>query len=199
MTVTSQGQTAMRIAAALQSRGYQAYFVGGCVRDLLLGRTPKDYDIATDARPDQVIELFPRADLVGAHFGVVLVDGVEVATFRSDHSYLDGRRPEGVTFESDPKQDVLRRDFTINALLLDPRTAQTEQPERGVVDFVNGVADLRAGVIRAIGNAEARFQEDHLRMLRAIRFACRFGFTIETETMHAISKLRAWIARVSPE
>jgi tRNA nucleotidyltransferase/poly(A) polymerase len=199
MIETSQGKTAMRIAGALQSRNYRAYFVGGCVRDLLLGRTPKDYDIATDARPDQVIELFPRADLVGAHFGVVLVEGVEVATFRSDHSYVDGRRPEGVTFESDPRQDVLRRDFTINALLLDPQSAQTEQPERGVIDFVNGVADLRAGVIRAIGNAEARFQEDHLRMLRAIRFACRLGFAIEAETMQAIRKFRSSIVRVSPE
>src|SRR5207302_3892917 len=120
--------------------------------------------IATDATPDQVIEIFPSANLVGAHFGVVLVDNVEVATFRSDHSYSDGRRPEAVTFESDPKQDVLRRDFTINALLLDPRSATTDHPERGVIDFVGGVADLRAGIIRAIGEPEARFQEDHLRL-----------------------------------
>src|SRR5205823_3365729 len=106
MVDTPQGQTALRIASALESRGFRAFLVGGCVRDLVLGHTPKDYDIATDATPDQVIEIFPNANLVGAHFGVVLVDNVEVATFRSDHSYSDGRRPEAVTFESDPKQDV---------------------------------------------------------------------------------------------
>lgn len=199
MLQATQGQAAMSVAARLQSSGYKAYFVGGCVRDLLLGLMPKDYDIATDATPDQVIELFPRADLVGAHFGVVLVDGIEVATFRSDHSYLDGRRPEGVTFENDPKQDVLRRDFTINALLLDPHNAGTDQLQSCVIDFVNGVADLRAGIVRAIGNAGTRFQEDHLRMLRAIRFACRFGFVIETGTMQGIRKLRSLITRVSPE
>src|SRR5215469_13144670 len=117
-------QLARQIVAKLKSRGYQAYFVGGCVRDLLLGSEPKDYDIATDARPDQINTLFPGSDLVGAHFGVVLVHDscahVEVATFRSDHAYTDGRHPVGVDFESDPRQDVLRRDFTINALLLDP-------------------------------------------------------------------------------
>lgn len=183
----------------MRSRGYQAYLVGGCVRDLLLGRDPKDYDLATDAPPAQVIELFPGANLVGAHFGVVLVGDVEVATFRTDHSYLDGRRPEGVTFESDPRQDVFRRDFTINALLLDPESAASPDPEKGVMDWVGGLADLRAGVIRAIGVPEARFQEDHLRMLRAVRFAARFGFTIEAKTMEAIRKLRALIVRVSPE
>ncbi len=199
MTGTSQAQAALRIAGQLRSHGYQAYLVGGCVRDLLLGQTPKDYDIATDAQPDQVLELFPKANRVGAHFGVVLVTDVEVATFRSDHSYLDGRRPEGVTFESDPKQDVLRRDFTINALLLDPASAASPEPEKGVLDWVGGIPDLHAGVIRAIGIAEARFQEDHLRMLRAIRFAARFGFTIEAETMRAIRKLCASVRRVAPE
>src|SRR6202030_1673208 len=109
-------------AARLRGHGFQTWLVGGSVRDLLLGREPKDYDISTDARPIQLLEIFPRAQLVGAQFGVVLVDGVEVATFRSDHSYHDGRRPSEVTFETDPKQDVLRRDFTINALLLDPRS-----------------------------------------------------------------------------
>ena len=121
-TMISMGRRARpsRLQPELRQRGFQAWLVGGCVRDLLLGREPKDYDIATDARPDQLLELFPKAQLVGAQFGVVLVDGVEVATFRSDHSYQDGRHPSEVTFESDPKQDVLRRDFTINALLLDP-------------------------------------------------------------------------------
>ncbi len=199
MTGTTQAQAAFRIAGQLRAHGYQAYLVGGCVRDLLLGKTPKDYDIATDAQPAQVLELFPKANRVGAHFGVVLVGDVEVATFRSDHSYLDGRRPEGVTFESDPKQDVLRRDFTINALLLDPGAAAAREPEKGVLDWVGGIADLHAGVIRAIGIAEARFQEDHLRMLRAIRFAARFGFTIEAETMRSIRKLCALVRRVAPE
>ncbi|MGI8743653.1 MAG: CCA tRNA nucleotidyltransferase [Bryobacteraceae bacterium] len=196
MPVTPLGESARLIAQALQARGYQAYFVGGCVRDLLLGLSPKDYDIATDAKPDQVIQLFPKANLVGAHFGVVLVDRIEVATFRSDHSYLDGRHPESVIFESDPKQDVLRRDFTINALLIDPQSPDIEEP---VIDWVGGVADLRAGIIRAIGIPEARFQEDHLRMLRAIRFAARLGFRIEPETMAAIRKLSKLLARVSPE
>jgi tRNA nucleotidyltransferase/poly(A) polymerase len=112
--------TAIRISAQLRARGFQAWLVGGCVRDLVLGREPKDYDITTDARPDQVLAIFPNAQLVGAQFGVMLVDAVEVATFRSDHSYEDGRHPTQVTFETDPKQDVLRRDFTINGLLLDP-------------------------------------------------------------------------------
>ncbi len=111
---------AIEIASELRSRNFQAWLTGGCVRDLVLGREPKDYDIATDARPAELLQLFPRAQLVGAQFGVVLVDGVEIATFRSDHAYADGRHPERVTFETDPKQDALRRDFTINALLLNP-------------------------------------------------------------------------------
>ena len=186
--------TAIQIAARLRERGFQAWLVGGCVRDLVLGREPKDYDISTDARPDQLIELFPQAQLVGAQFGVVLVAGVEVATFRSDHSYQDGRHPAKVTFETDPKRDVLRRDFTINALLLDPAALNSE-----VVDYVGGLADLRNHIIRAIGDPEQRFEEDHLRMLRAIRFAARFGFEIEPGTLAAIQKLHARIARVSPE
>ncbi len=208
---TSLRDRALAIAAALHHSGYQAWLVGGCVRDLVLGREPKDYDIATDAVPSQVIGMFPRAELVGAQFGVVLVDGVEVATFRSDHAYQDGRHPESVVFEKDPKQDVLRRDFTINGLLLDPsRTGlqtcssvpsgtglQTCVPH--VVDYVGGLEDLQNGVIRAIGDPERRFQEDHLRMLRAIRFAARFNFEIEPGTMAAIQKLRANIQRVSGE
>ncbi len=174
-----------------------AWLVGGCVRDLVLGREPKDYDIATDATPDQLLRIFPKAQLVGAQFGVILVEGVEVATFRSDHSYQDGRHPSAVSFEKDPRQDVLRRDFTINALLLDP--AHIGEADRHVVDYVGGLDDLKNGVIRAIGDARQRFEEDHLRMLRAVRFASRFHFKIETGTMSAIREMHPRIARVSPE
>lgn len=186
--------TAVGIATKLREHGFQAWLVGGCVRDLVLGREPKDYDIATDARLDQLLGFFPKAQLVGAQFGVVLVDGVEVATFRSDHSYQDGRHPSEVTFESDPKQDVLRRDFTINALLLDPLALSSP-----VLDYVGGQDDLAKRIIRAIGDPEQRFEEDHLRMLRAVRFAARFGFEIEPATMAAIQKLHQRIVRVSPE
>ncbi|HTR35676.1 MAG TPA: CCA tRNA nucleotidyltransferase [Bryobacteraceae bacterium] len=188
---------AIQIARELGSRRFQAWLVGGCVRDLILGRQPKDYDIATDATPTRLLDLYPQAQLVGAQFGVVLVDGVEVATFRSDHSYRDGRHPEQVVFETDPKQDVLRRDFTINALLLDP--AHLDHPAGHVVDYVGGLDDLRNGVIRAIGDPIQRFEEDHLRMLRAIRFAARFGFTIEPDTFAAIETMHQRILRVSPE
>jgi tRNA nucleotidyltransferase/poly(A) polymerase len=194
---------AIEVAAELRSRNFQAWLVGGCVRDLVLGREPNDYDIATDARPEQLLQLFPKALLVGAQFGVVLVDGVEVATFRSDHAYSDGRRPGRVEFETDPKQDVLRRDFTINALLLDPAALSSPAPPSSlhsqVVDQVGGLADLESGIIRAIGEPAQRFEEDHLRMLRAIRFAARFGFEIEPATMAAIQTLHALILRVSPE
>ena len=204
MSRTFMSQTqAIEIARELRSRSFQAWLVGGCVRDLVLGREPKDYDIATDARPEELLGLFPRAQLVGAQFGVVLVAGVEVATFRSDHAYTDGRHPEGITFETDPKQDVLRRDFTINGLLLDPSVLNSlsslSSPYSEVVDYVNGLSDLRAGVIRAIGDPEQRFEEDHLRMLRAVRFAARFGFEIEPVTWAAIQKLHTKILRVSPE
>jgi tRNA nucleotidyltransferase/poly(A) polymerase len=194
---------AIEIARELRSRSFQAWLVGGCVRDLVLGREPKDYDIATDARPEELLRLFPRAQLVGAQFGVVLVAGIEIATFRSDHAYADGRHPERVTFETDPKQDVLRRDFTINGLLLDPAFLNSPYSSSSlysqVLDYVGGVADLRAGVIRAIGDPEQRFEEDHLRMLRAVRFAARFGFEIEPLTWAAIQNLHARILRVSPE
>ena len=194
---TALKNRALEIAAVLRSKGYQSWLVGGCVRDLMLGREPKDFDIATDAIPEQLIELFPRAELVGAQFGVILIDGVEVATFRSDHVYLDGRHPEKVVFEKDPREDVLRRDFTINALLLDP--GALDAIPLPVVDFVGGLDDLRAGIIRAIGDPERRFQEDHLRMLRAIRFAARFGFEIDPGTMSAIQRLHSNIRRVSAE
>ena len=190
---------AIEIAYELRSRGYQAWLVGGCVRDLIMGREPKDYDIATDARPEQLIALFPKAQRVGAQFGVVLVNGVEVATFRSDHAYSDGRHPGRVVFETEAKQDVLRRDFTINALLLDPAALNSPDLKSAVIDYSGGLADIEAGIIRAIGDPERRFEEDHLRMLRAVRFAARFGFQIEAATMAAIREHHAQIARVSPE
>jgi poly(A) polymerase len=193
-------EAALSSAETLRLRGFQAWLVGGCVRDLVLGREPKDYDIATDATPAELLQMFPKAQLVGVQFGVVLVDGVEVATFRSDHLYRDGRHPEEVRFEKDPKQDVLRRDFTINALLLDPAVLRAgAATATQVVDYVGGMADLRDGIIRAIGEPERRFEEDHLRMLRAVRFAARFGFAIEPATMAAIQKLRTLIHRVSFE
>ena len=184
------------VIAKLRSAGHQAYLVGGCVRDLLLGVTPKDFDVATDARPDRILDLFPRSGQVGAHFGVVLVrdvfSQVEVATFRSDREYTDGRHPAAVHFESDPREDVLRRDFTINGLLMDPDNGQ-------VLDFVGGCADLERRAVRAIGDPGTRFAEDHLRLLRAIRFAARLGFAIEPDTFDAIRRLRALILKVSAE
>ena len=189
-------ELARQIVAKLQTSGRQAYFVGGCVRDMLLGGNPKDYDIATDARPEEVTALFPDSDLVGAHFGVVLVRDsgaqVEVATFRRDHAYVDGRHPVSVEFETDPRQDVLRRDFTINGLLLDPDGGE-------VLDFVVGLKDLEGRVVRAIGEPERRFHEDHLRLLRAVRFAARLGFQIEAGTLRAIQRLHRLILKVSAE
>jgi len=193
---SDEADLARRVVAALRSSGHPAYLAGGCVRDLLLGRKPEDFDIATSARPSEVQALFRSAELVGAQFGVVLVrEGsaeVEVATFRSDHSYFDGRHPERVEFETDPRQDVLRRDFTINALLLDPATGE-------VLDHVGGRQDLERGIVRAIGDPERRFAEDHLRMLRAVRFAARFGFEIEPATFEAIRRAHSSIARISAE
>jgi tRNA nucleotidyltransferase/poly(A) polymerase len=187
---------ARSIVKTLRARGFQGWYVGGCVRDALLGQTPKDYDVSTDARPDQVLALWPRAQKVGAKFGVVLVtesgQSVEVVTFRSDQAYHDGRHPESVRFETDPAEDVRRRDFTINALMRDPFTGK-------VMDYVDGSRDLRQGLIRAIGDPEVRFAEDHLRMLRAVRFAARFGFAIEPATMAAIQKLHREIAHISAE
>ncbi len=181
----------------LKNQGHQAYLVGGCVRDLLLGESPKDYDISTDATPDRVRELFLNSNLVGARFGVVLVrdesgDQVEVATFRSDFDYDDGRRPTRVHFEVDPRADVLRRDFTINGMMMNPDSGH-------VLDFVEGESDLRARLVRAIGDPEHRFREDQLRMLRAIRFAARLDFAIEERTLAAIQKLSASIRTVSSE
>ncbi|HEU5021860.1 MAG TPA: CCA tRNA nucleotidyltransferase, partial [Bryobacteraceae bacterium] len=189
-------ELAKSIIGRLRAEGHSAWLVGGCVRDLLLNRAPKDFDLATSAHPDELLQLFPRSGQVGAHFGVVLVrDGdaqVEVATFRSDLDYADGRRPIAVHFETSPEQDVLRRDFTINALLLDPATNE-------VVDYTGGRADLAAGVIRAIGDPVRRFREDHLRLLRAIRFAARLNFTIEPGTFAAMKELSPAIRAIAAE
>ncbi len=258
MARSEQFEAALKIVETLRARGYEAYFAGGCVRDLVLGREPADYDVATSATPDMVLEMFPRTFAVGAHFGVVLVatcggaDGAgapqdsqgspteestgresvtEVATFRSDLSYSDGRHPDGVRYTKTAEEDVKRRDFTINGLLLDPlrssagedtrttagedagatkaaigETGTTSDGRRlpgdlrdAVLDYVGGLDDLDAGVVRAIGRAEQRFEEDHLRMLRAVRFAARFEFEIEAETKRAIRSLAPRIAVVSRE
>src|SRR5437899_12145891 len=216
---------AISVARTLRDKGHQAYLVGGCVRDLLLKREPADYDISTDATPDEVMRIFPETYAVGAQFGVVLVplpeseraaiaaaEGqeagrpleeraisghqhkfcIEVATFRSDVGYSDGRHPDEVRFSRDPKQDVQRRDFTINGLLLDPLTDQ-------VLDFVGGQKDLETKTIRAIGDPQLRFAEDKLRMLRAVRFAARFEYTIEPSTFAAIRASAAQIHQVSRE
>ncbi|MGC2248240.1 MAG: CCA tRNA nucleotidyltransferase [Terriglobales bacterium] len=198
----------------LRERGYQAYFNGGCVRDLLLGREPADYDVATDATPQQVMQIFPRTFAVGAQFGVVLVPAkpattedteehgenatvVEVATFRCDVGYSDGRHPDEVRFTKDPREDVQRRDFTINGMLLDPLVSDSTANE--ILDFVGGRDDLKAGIIRAIGEPARRFAEDKLRMLRAVRFAARFDFKIDPATFSAIQQLAPQIHQVSQE
>ena len=199
---------ALAIVQALRSEGFQAYFAGGCVRDLLLGRAPNDFDVTTAAPPDVVLRLFPRTEAVGAHFGVVLVishtEGervaTEVATFRSDGAYSDGRRPDTVSFAASPREDVLRRDFTVNGLLLDAlRFEAGEAVADCVLDFVGGQADLSGKVIRAIGDPVRRFTEDKLRMLRAVRFASRLGFEIEAHTMRAMQQLAPQITVVSCE
>jgi len=187
---------AREVILKLRGAGHRAYLVGGCVRDLVLGVPPKDYDISTDARPDRIMDLFPNSGCVGAHFGVVLVRNafaqVEVATFRSDQEYSDGRRPDAVHFETDPAKDAQRRDFTVNGLMMDPDSGE-------VLDFVGGRADLERGVIRAIGDPEARFREDHLRLLRAIRFAARLRFQIDPATLEAIRGNHASILKVAAE
>ena len=187
---------ASHICRTLREAGHQAYLVGGCVRDLLLQREPQDYDVATDGTPDRVQELFPGSITVGVRFGVVIVvaDGVqiEVATFRSDVGYSDGRHPDSVVYSLHPEEDVRRRDFTINGLLMDPQTGE-------VLDYVGGRADLKARIVRAIGNPALRFAEDRLRMVRAVRFAARFRYTIEPATLAAIPPLAAEIRNVSAE
>jgi poly(A) polymerase len=201
---------AISIIQTVRQRGFQAYLAGGCVRDLLLKREPADYDVATSATPAQVMEIFPETYAVGAQFGVVLVPlpeeqrangnedvspkahAIEVATFRSDLGYSDGRHPDEVRFSQDPREDVARRDFTFNGMMLDPVSGE-------VLDFVGGRKDLEAGIIRAIGDPERRFAEDKLRMLRAVRFAARFEYTVEAETLAAIRHLAHDIQVVSRE
>ena len=199
---------ALRIVQRLQELGHQAYFAGGCVRDLLLGVAPKDFDVATSATPELVMAAFLRTEAVGAHFGVVLVidhvaearTATEVATFRHDGAYTDGRRPDAVRFSTDPREDVLRRDFTINGLLLDAVSYEAgDRIESCVLDFVGGRGDLEARLVRAIGSPELRFAEDKLRMLRAVRFAARLDFAVERRTMEAIQAQAAEIAVVSAE
>jgi len=194
--ISDTKQFSEEIVRTLRGRGHAAYLVGGCVRDILLSREAADYDVATSATPEQVMDILPQTWAVGAQFGVVLVPAdsgtVEVATFRSDIGYSDGRHPDEVHFSSDPCEDVQRRDFTINGLLLDPETNE-------ILDYVGGRADLSARIIRAIGDPERRFTEDKLRMLRAVRFAARFGYEIEPATLTAIQKLAPQIHQVSRE
>ncbi len=195
--MSERKQHALQVIQSLHQAGFHAFLVGGCVRDLLLGREPADFDISTDATPDDVMRIFPKTYAVGAQFGVVLVaisdtETIEVATFRSDVGYSDGRHPDEVRFTKSPQEDVQRRDFTINGLLLDPLTDE-------VLDYVGGRKDLEAGIIRTIGDPEKRFAEDKLRMLRAVRFAARFGYILERGTMEAIQKLAPQIHQVSAE
>jgi len=210
MNLTSpRAQEATRIVLTLREHGYSAYLVGRCVRDLVLGREPADYDVATSATPQDVMRIFPLTYAVGAQFGVVLVpirhedanggrDGledkysIEVATYRSDGDYSDGRHPDQVRFSTEARLDVQRRDFTINGLLLDPATSD-------VLDFVGGLDDLKHKVVRTIGDPHRRFDEDKLRMLRAVRFAARFGYAVDAATMAAIRELAAQIHQVSRE
>ena len=192
-------QFAVEAVGRLREAHFEAFFAGGCVRDELLGRVPADYDVATSAKPDEVRGEFGhrRTLAVGAAFGVITVVGppdagqVEVTTFRTDAAYTDGRHPAGVTF-STPQEDAQRRDFTINGLFLDPLSGE-------VHDYVHGRDDLAAGIVRAIGSPALRFGEDHLRMLRAVRFAAGFGFVLERETFAAIQKMSHLVMAVSPE
>jgi poly(A) polymerase len=224
MPKSAQFEAALEIIKALRAAGYEAYLAGGCVRDLLLGRDPEDYDVATSATPDVVLQMFPRTFAVGAHFGVVLVAAgspqansegskgeepvIEVATFRSDGVYSDGRHPDKVRYTQTAEEDVQRRDFTINGLLLDPLRGggvldeflpDPKSLRAAVLDHVGGLDDLDAGIIRAIGLPERRFEEDQLRLLRAVRFAARFGFEIQSATFTAMRKLAAHIHAVSRE
>jgi len=186
---------ARSIVERLRARGFEALYAGGCVRDRLLGLEPHDYDVATNARPEQVESLFPRTVPVGAQFGVILVleqgAEIQVATFRGDGAYLDGRHPESVVY-TDAEGDACRRDFTVNGLFCDPLKDE-------ILDFVGGRDDLKAGILRAIGNPSERFVEDKLRMLRAVRFATTLGFTIEPATWEAVKRYAPEIHAVSAE
>src|SRR5438034_6618551 len=188
-------QTAREVAARLRERGHIAYFAGGCVRDIIRGETPKDFDIVTDARPEAVQKIFPRTYAVGAHFGVIIVleNGFqfEVATFRSDDAYIDGRHPSAVRFSS-PEEDAKRRDFTINGMFYDPVAEE-------VIDFVGGRADIDANLVRAIGDPARRFTEDRLRMLRAVPFATTLDYEIDKTTWEALVPNAPSINQISAE
>jgi len=193
--MSRQKELAIKSARVLREAGHVVYFAGGAVRDQLLGKEPKDYDLATSAHPDEVQALFQKSDAIGEHFGVIIVKGggemIEVATFRTDGSYKDGRRPESVEFSS-PEEDAQRRDFTINGLFQDPFTEE-------IIDHVDGRTDLEAGVLRAIGEPQKRFAEDALRLMRAIRFAVVTGFKIEEKTWAALQECAPLLAQISPE
>ena len=195
MKILPMEKAAREVAARLREEGHIAYFAGGCVRDIVRGETPKDFDIATDAKPEIVQKLFPRTYAVGAHFGVIIVleNGFqfEVATFRSDEAYIDGRRPSAVHFSS-PEEDAKRRDFTINGMFYDPVAEK-------VIDFVGGRADIDAKLVRAIGDPAQRFAEDRLRMLRAVRFATVLDYTIDTHTWDALVANATSINEISAE
>jgi len=188
---------AASIVSALRAQGHLAYFVGGAPRDIVLGLKPKDVDIACSATPDEVSKLFPRSHMIGASFGVVTVvaesgRNFEVASFREEREYLDGRHPERLHFTKDPRIDAQRRDFTINGMLFDPESGT-------VIDHVGGLQDLKAGVLRAIGDPATRFAEDHLRILRALRFSARFRLEMAPETEKAIPPLAPKLKQLSAE
>ena len=191
----SNKAAAVEIIGKLQEEGHIAYLAGGCVRDMLRGEIPKDYDIATSALPEQITTIFSKTREVGVHFGVVIVikdnQAFDVATFRNDGSYKDGRHPEEVTF-STPEEDTARRDFTINGIFFDPISQK-------YIDFVDGRSDIEKKVVRAIGDPDLRFQEDHLRLLRAVRFAARFNYEIEEKTWKSIKLNASGISKISKE
>ncbi|MEW6042198.1 MAG: CCA tRNA nucleotidyltransferase, partial [Elusimicrobiota bacterium] len=193
--MTKKEAQARKIIKKLLRAGFTAYLAGGCVRDRVMGIKSKDYDIATSAKPQDIMALFKRTLAVGAHFGVVIVldmgEQFEVATFRKDGPYSDGRRPDSVTF-ADAKEDVLRRDFTINGLLYDTINEK-------IIDYVGGVKDIKKGVIKTIGQPLRRFSEDRLRLIRAVRFSARFNFKIHDQTYKAIEKIHSEILGVSAE
>jgi poly(A) polymerase len=192
---TSPKDKAIGIIERLRDQGYEGYLAGGCVRDMLIGKTPQDYDIATNATPDDTVKLFPKTIPVGAQFGVVLVmiesQPFEVATFRHDGPYKDGRRPAHVRYGS-LDEDIVRRDFTINGMIYDPISDQ-------IIDRIGGRKDLESKLVRAIGDPRARFEEDRLRMVRAVRFAASLGFTIESATLEAICEFAPSITEISWE
>ncbi|HBE95732.1 MAG TPA: phosphohydrolase [Verrucomicrobiales bacterium] len=193
--MSAQKELALDTARILRDAGHLVYLAGGAVRDQLRGIEPKDFDLATSATPAEVLALFPKSDAIGEHFGVIIVKGhremIEVATFRTDGSYKDGRRPESVEFSS-PEEDAQRRDFTINGLFQDPFSGI-------IIDHVGGQTDLETGILRAIGDPKKRFQEDALRLMRAIRFSVVTGFKIEENTLNALKKCAPLLKQISPE